>query len=87
MLYTSHNDILHNDHRGNMARVTELSLKATQNTRSIEQLMQTVMLVEAMGALTTACEEYGVTFMDLAARFFSTIGSQLNGIMANNNNY
>lgn len=70
-----------------MARVTELSLKATQNTRSIEQLMQTIMLVEAMEALTTACEEYGVTFMDLAARFFATIGSQLNGIIANNNNY
>ena len=70
-----------------MARATELSLKAMQNTRSIEQLIQTVIPVEVIGAVTTACEEYGVTFMDLAARFFATLGPQLQSIMANSNNY
>ena len=70
-----------------MARATELSIKAMQNTRSIEQLILTIIPVEVIGAVTTACEEYGITFMDLAARFFATLGPQLQGIMANNNNY
>ena len=68
-----------------MARATELSFTAMQKTRSIEQLIQTIIPVEVLGAVTTACEEYDITFMDLAARFFATLVPQLQGIMANIN--
>lgn len=66
-----------------MARVTELSLKATQNTRSMVHLIQTLIPLEVMGAATTACEEYDIPWIDLAARFFTTIGPKLQGIIAN----
>ena len=66
-----------------MFRVIELGTKAMQNCRSVVQMSQIVIPMEIMTAVTTACQEYGIPLMDVAARFFETIDHRLQDIMCN----